>query len=57
MNVNAVWSRFERHDTCPEFNVEREPYVHNATIALGDPKYKYVIKKRPERRRRRFDFD
>ena len=57
MNVNAVWSRFERHYTCPEFNVEREPYVHNATIALGDPKYKYVIKKMPERRRRRFAFD
>lgn len=57
MNINAVWSRFERHYTCPEFNVEREPYVHNATIALGDPKYKYVIREKRERRRRRFDFD
>jgi type IV secretion system protein VirD4 len=55
MNISAVWSRFERHYTCPEFNTERAPYVHNATIALGDPKYKYRLKK--NKKRNPFDFD
>ena len=43
MNADSLWSRFERHYTCPEFNTQREPYAHHATIGLGDPKYNYMI--------------
>ena len=57
MNIDAVWSRFERHYTCPEFNTNRPPYAHNATIALGDPRYKYIMKQKKKRNVFDFDFD
>ena len=54
MNTDAIWSRFERHYTCPEFNTDREPYIHHETFDLGNPKHSYEIKKR---KRNRFDFN
>lgn len=56
MNIDAIWSRFERHYTCPEFNTDREPYIHHETFELGDPKYHYAIKKDKKRRRHHFNF-
>ena len=54
MNTDPIWSRFERHHTCPEFHIDRAPYVHNATIAFGDPKYDYKFKKQERKKRHSF---
>lgn len=64
MNADVVWSRFERHYTCPEFREELPPYVHDPAFEAGDPKFDYDIGEMLARRqeedftpRRRFDFD
>lgn len=63
MNADVVWSRFERHYTCPEFHIPLEPYVHDSGFEQGDSRYEYNVGemiariKESELPRRKFDFD
>ena len=63
MNADVVWSRFERHYTCPEFRDALEPYVHESGFEQGDSRYDYDIGEMIARikanapARRSFNFD
>lgn len=60
MNEDVIWSRFERHYTCPEFGEDKKPYVHNSGFTPGDTRFEYDIESmiaKSKKKKSRYDFD